>query len=402
LLIAHPVGRHALGDILPMSGQGRFENDPLCRMVAVACACVLGTILIAGLWPFHAPANDVRWLRGENGIRFGHRGIVASERAFSSASADGPCSLEIVLRPGRISGSGTILALDDFPNPNYVFALRQFDAGLVVQRPAYDGGRTLLRQWWKTDGVFAEGKRSVLTITSDGGRTALYVDGIAANSSSAFGMVSGDLTGRLVLGNAVIQDRWSGDVMGLALYDGALTPVQAKEHADRWLRAEKSVAPGEPNPLALYTFDERSGTLLHDKSGNNNLLIRARYFVLHPGFLTPVWVSFRSRWDGWMTWSYWSDVLVNVAGFVPFGFFFALWFSLMGAPSRPRLTTFVLGVAISLGIEAVQYFLPTRDSSMTDLLTNSIGTAIGVALCRPVLLQRMMIWGRTCVLQKQG
>ena len=90
-----------------------------------------------------------------------------------------------------------------------------------------------------------------------------------------------------------------------------------------------------------------------------------------------------------MTRGYWSDVVINIVGFIPFGFFFALWFSLTPGIARPRLTALLLGFAISLAIETLQYFLPTRDSSMTDLLNNTIGTALGVALCRPTLAQKL-------------
>ena len=83
-----------------------------------------------------------------------------------------------------------------------------------------------------------------------------------------------------------------------------------------------------------------------------------------------------------MTRSYWSDVALNVAGFIPFGYVFATWFFLIRFTSRPRLTALLLGMLVSFVIESVQYFLPTRDSSMTDLLTNTIGTALGVALSR--------------------
>ena len=122
---------------------------------------------------------------------------------------------------------------------------------------------------------------------------------------------------------------------------------------------------------------------MHGDAGHGEeLTIPARYCLVHPEFLTPVWAAFRSPWDGWRTSSYWSDVAVNVAGFIPFGYFFATWFSLTRVTSRPRMMALILGIIISFAIESIQYFLPTRDSSMTDLLTNSIGTGLGVALYR--------------------
>ncbi len=365
-------------------------NEPASKLnvfrgiLGAVCAGILCVILIAGFWPFHAPKNQVGWLTVENGIRFGHRGIVVSTKAFRSTPLEGPGSLEICLQPTVAVGSGTILAFDDSPEPKDSFALRQFDGSLAIQRPGVDAEGNLVRAWWRTDGVFRVGKWVVLTITSAQGKSLLYVDGVPASVSWDFRLAPQDLTGKLVLGSSMVRDSWSGQINGLAIYDTALAPAEIAEHATRWLRGQTPVATGQEPPAALYRFDERGGDIIHDRTeGNNSLVIPARYFVMHPGFLTPVWSAYHSRWDGWMTWSYWSDAFVNIAAFVPFGFFFAAWFSISRRTSHARVTAVVFGFTISLIIESLQYFLPTRDSSMTDLLTNTIGTVLGSALYRP-------------------
>ena len=109
------------------------------------------------------------------------------------------------------------------------------------------------------------------------------------------------------------------------------------------------------------------------------LLIPERFFVLHEQFLARPWDEYRPGWH------YWKNVGINIAGFIPLGFFFCAYFSCFsclrggnGAVAK----TIALGFMVSLTIEVLQAFLPTRDSGMTDLITNTLGTALGVMVFR--------------------
>ncbi len=361
------------------------------RALGPLCLCILGVILIAGLWPFRAPANNVEWLPGNAGLRFGHHGIVTTANPFRASSPDSACSLEISVVPEGTSRSGTILAFGSSPDPKFAFALRQFGNALAVQRSRVDREGTMVRPWLRTDRVFEQGKAVVLTITGSQNKTTVYVNGVRAKVSPEFGLVSGDLTGVLVLGNSTIKDSWSGQINQLAVYDFELTPAQVVAHFERGAGAQAAAISGERSPVALYLFDQGGGSIVPSKIGSaNDLVVPARYMVLHPPFLHPAWDQFRSRWDGWMTWSYWSDVLLNIAGFVPLGYFFVAYFSLVRRVPQPRLLVIVLGLAISLLIEVLQHFLPTRDSSMTDVITNTLGTVVGVVFYRRIPILNLL------------
>jgi VanZ family protein len=73
----------------------------------------------------------------------------------------------------------------------------------------------------------------------------------------------------------------------------------------------------------------------------------------------------------------WFDLTTNIIGYIPFGLLsiFALSPSIKG--KRAVLLAIIFGTALSVLLEAVQTFLPSRVSSNLDLLANAAGACIG-------------------------
>jgi glycopeptide antibiotics resistance protein len=133
---------------------------------------------------------------------------------------------------------------------------------------------------------------------------------------------------------------------------------------------------GEEGPVSLYLFDEHSGTLAHDSVGGHHLLIPSRFEVLQKTILVPPWEDFR------FTRSYLMDILTNILGFIPFGFFFSvyLWLRKLRSTYRILLISVLFAGCTSLSIELIQIYLPTRSSQLTDVITNILGATLGVIL----------------------
>lgn len=74
-------------------------------------------------------------------------------------------------------------------------------------------------------------------------------------------------------------------------------------------------------------------------------------------------------------------MILNMLLFMPMGFFL---FILLDNPDRSALQsyllTFFLAMALSLGIEAWQYFLPTRVTDVNDVIWNGVGALLGAIL----------------------
>src|SRR3984957_823528 len=349
-------------------------------LLRLVCAFVLGGILVAGLWPFHAPQNQVSWLGQRNGLSFGKYGSIVSAGIFKTPErpADGSCSLEIWLEPARVRSSGTILAFYLPENQVIPFAMRRSLGDLVLQRPGPDSSHRRKKVKVYIDDVFGRQQPVLVSISSGQSGTTVYADGVLVRKVSTFRLSSADFNGRLIAGNSpVTTDNWSGQLRGLAIYDRELTADEVSNHFADWTRGSPVDLAGDSHTIALYRFDENGGRVAHNRIDTaTDLLIPERFFLLHQKFLERPWDEYRPDWN------YWKDVGINIAGFIPLGFFFCTYFWLVQRLKYPTSLTIAMGFLVSLTIEVLQAFLPTRNSGMTDLITNTFGTAVGVILCR--------------------
>ncbi len=349
------------------------------KLLGVICLFILGGILVAGLWPFYPPRNQVAWLAAGNGLHFGRHGTILSSGKFKAADApdDAPCSFELWVEPEVTAASGTLFAFYAAGSPRQ-FSLHQSLSDIALRSDIRDKRHRTRTTRLYVDEVFRRGKRMFITVTSDGGQTSVYIDGVLARTGRKFPLSVHDFDGELVIANLPIVDNsWSGVLRGLAFYHQNLTPAQVYRHFVTWTVQGRPEVSENERVVALYLFDERTGRVIHNQvSSGTNLYIPDRYLILDQAFLYPFWKAFRPSW------SYWEDVLVNIAGFVPFGFLFCAYFSLAGWVKRPVLVTILFGFMVSLTIESLQAYLPTRDSDSTDVITNVLGTCLGVWLYR--------------------
>jgi VanZ family protein len=344
------------------------------RTLWVLCFGVLCGILIATLWPFNPfPRNDVSWIQGTGGLHFGENGII---RGFIPTSrGERPCSLELWLQAASDDDTNTILGFYTPGNPQH-FGLRQYVDGLLVVRELGKEGAILSRM--ELDHIFRKDKLVWIAISSgDQHGTSLYVDGQLVTASPKFKLRGVDCSGELTIGNSsVTYDTFQGELRGLAIYDQELTQMQIQNHYSTWTTTGlPQYAYGE-SAIAVYALQERAGSVLRNEVKNGpDIMIPKSFAVFHKPMLLLPWQEFSP------TWNYVNDVLRNIAGFVPLGLLLCACLWEKRGPSQAFWLTILFGGSLSLVIEILQAYIPRRSSGVTDIITNTLGAAVGALLC---------------------
>jgi len=297
-------------------------------------------------------------------------------------------SIEIWAQPGKVEDSSTLVAFFDPASPR-LLSLSQSISDLEIHLESSNAWRNVKTERVYVADAFLDGKSAFWTVTFGPSGAAIYRDGALVRRAPI--MPSGsEVSGRLVVGNSpIFNNSWSGILRGLAIYDTALDETQIARHYASWTRAGSPALIADDACIALYLFNEHAGRIVHNAARlKNDLYIPAKYLVLRQTMLDPVWRAF--NWSS----GFWMDAFINVTGFVPFGCFFCAFFSARGL-RLPALRAAILGAAVSVFIELSQTRLPTRDSSMSDLINNTVGSIFGAALYRGVVaraLDRAMSW----------
>lgn len=343
-------------------------------MLRILCLLVLCATLTAGLWPFHAPANDVGWMSKGNGLLFGKYGTVLSAGELNLTDPEGrtSCSLELWIKPSRARSASVILAFYNPQNPLQL-TLRQSNPDLAIQLQPSSGK---VRHRVYVDGIFEPEQPVFLALTANEHGTSAYVNGSIARGFPRFQLPANTPAGQVVIGTSPThQAAWSGELLGLAMYKAALPSRRVKQHFRTWIQNGRPDISSADQPVALYLFNEHSGRAIHNAIPSGvNLVIPERFTIVNEDFLKPPWDEYYPAFP------YWKDVLINIAGFVPLGFCFCAYWAQVWPIRRAVCVTVSLGIAVTFTIEILQAYLPTRQSGTTDLFTNTFGTCIGVGL----------------------
>jgi VanZ family protein len=355
------------------------------NILGILCLVLIAAILFFGLWPFNfRPENKVEWLKDENGVRFYGRGIIYSEKEFpilpSLHYSNAPTksfTIEFWIQPDRETFPYLphILSFSD-TQKNENFFIGQWKSHLILGKGIH--GRKTYREIGIKD-VLKKGEKRFVTITIGGDATRIYVDGILLKTSPTFRFFSMNEkpSGNIILGNSPTgESYWTGNLFGLAIYNQELSEEKVFQHFQSWMDRKGFIPSPEEGLLALYLFDERSGEHIHDSVNHHHLLMPSRFQVLQKRILIPPWKDFQFNR------SYLMDILTNILGFIPFGFFLSayLWMRKKATIYRLFLISILFGGCISLAIELIQVYLPTRNSQLMDVITNMIGTALGAVL----------------------
>jgi hypothetical protein len=356
-------------------------------ILSAICLSILLCILFAGLWPFTShPQNQVNWLAGSDGLQFGDHGNVRSSGTFDAPGSqhEGPCSLEICVQPRRTFASTTLLSF--YRSRDISFTIRQQVDDVVFLRGPRQPGRRAKLNSIDIARVFRRGKNVLITITTNARIATVYLDGETAAVSSSFGLSSKDFAGELIVGHAPDDnDNWSGQLRGLSIYNHELSAVEVKQHYDLGAMGDHPQISGIQPPEALYLFNEKTDRTVRNQVGSGPDLYIPQYYEVadHP-FLEPPWKEFYPGRG------YYENLGLNIVAFIPLGFFLRAYFKTGKSIRRPALTSVIAGLLVSLTIEILQAYIPTRNSGVTDLITNTLGTGIGSSLCGSTRIQDLL------------
>ncbi len=327
-------------------------------------------------------SNNATLVSNPNDIRFGMHGIAYTNfLRLRRKVLINSFAIEIAFKP-RLSKLGRFGFLLMFHNgdDNRQFIVAQWHSWIIVMNGNdYDHSR-------KTPRISVNlnpGSQDIrfLTINSDQEGTSIYLDGKHVKTMNDLRLIiPQDPKTRLILGNGADgRHPWQGTIYGLAFFDHALGNNQIQAHFRSWQRNRNFLFAEKERPVILYLFDEKLfGKIADHGSACAHLEIPSSMHVIKKRFLMGDWHR-TAKNDGFL-----QDALLNLLGFVPLGFVFTFTFSKAGSGlgKHAVLLTFALGISVSLLIEILQVWIPTRSSDVFDLFFNTIGLLIGIYLFR--------------------
>jgi hypothetical protein len=329
--------------------------------------------------------NNVRWSDSGVGLVFDRYAVAYTDGFFSSNSSGTACGLTIELAIEPIilkhSSFSFILLVHDGVDERQLVIGQWRSSLLVMNGSDYSNKRRVPKIYVP----LGEGAPQLISIVSNESGTRVFINGVLriTKGDLVLHFPKGGDRARLVVGNSLNgSNPWMGRFLGLAMNDHALADEIIQQHFNRWHSDKKFNGLQSDKPRLLYSFDEGQGGRVFNRAGNDlNLIIPSELEILDKEVLS--WPHL----GGIATPRMMEDVLINLIGFIPLGFLLIATLSrIKGVGVRAgMIVALLIAFSFSLCIEVAQVWIPTRDSSMLDLVLNTIGAGAGVLLFQ---------WGR--------
>ena len=345
------------------------------------------------LWPFSftffPKKNHVKWSDGPSGLYFIGEGQVISSsgrKAFyeNLISAKG-FSLEVWLFPENNNQRGPARIVSYSLDPNYRnFTLGQEGSDLIMRLRTENTSLNGTEPSLIVEDVFKYHKPIHIVVSYNFYEQSVFVDGIIRTTSIIPG---GNFKNwgpeyPLILGNEATGDRpWLGEISYLAIYNRSLHAKEVRQNYNEVrdiIAGNFELEAAKEGLLVRYLFNEKKGSIVSSSDNSIvslNLTIPEKILTKSKPFL-----SFSlNPLPKWGTGPF-HEIVLNVLLFIPLGYLlFATIGNYIDGNLRTTLITMVLGGAITLSAESVQYFIESRDSSSVDVIANCIGTLLGIS-----------------------
>lgn len=334
---------------------------------------------------------EVRWLSYTNGIEISSpsviKSIVPPKKLYDSIVTGEGLTIDVWLSTGNTMQHGPARIISYSYN-KYLrnFTLGQDGTNLVLRLRTTNTGLNGQPELVARNIFYANNGMHIVAIY-DFEHEIVYVNGKKqmCKEFHAGKFANWDKSYNLAIGNELTGNRpWLGKIYKVAIYNRALSRQEV-------LRNYKVGSGFLPNDalrgrcvsdglVAHYLFDERSGDLIKDQSALTpaiDLHISEKLEVTNKIFLRTPYQ------DYYFDFGTIKDLVVNILGFIPLGF---LLFKILRSKYKFFLNSIVIvlivGILYTFSIESLQYFLESRVSTMTDIVHNNIGIALGIVAAR--------------------
>jgi hypothetical protein len=344
-------------------------------------------LLVAGWWPFKLfPHNNVAWHADPPGLHFSSNSIAYTPGVWSAQverpedDRGKPMTVEFWLRAesSALTDCFPILNIyDGRPPPSVLLCQWHSDLLLLVPDPSEPIGFAVAG----ARDALGTGRSRFIAVTTDRAGTAFYVDGVPADRFPGFVLPARAWTGYLVLGASVERGpSWTGSLFRLAIFSRVLTDEEIGADGRAWTNRQGRGEADRIGLVRLFDFTDGHGQWAADHAQPGGRLLLPSTFKL------PVRQVLALPWNNGPYYRLGvDDILINLLGFVPFGFAaFAYCRARLPGGWAGVLAAIAAGTLVSLVIEVAQAWLPGRYSSALDFVLNSSGTAVGVAIALSV------------------